>query len=309
VLSAGIVIVALTALVLVAETLRHRRYVFPAHGWIGVALLITAEVVMFRGVQPVATYFTATAWTCYLLICDAAIFAIRGRSPLHDFRGTARMALLSIPLWLIFEAYNLRLANWTYVGLPESMASRWFGYAWAFATITPAILFTAELIESLGWWRRRARPIEFSRAAQNFMSLGGAALLVIPLLVPRALASYLFGMVWLGFIFFLDPINFRLGAPSLEGDLAEGNRARLYSLLCAGWVCGWLWEFWNYWAAAKWNYVFPIFQQYKIFEMPAPGYFGFPPFALECFVMYSFVSRLLGWEGRRAHVLQANSTS
>jgi len=29
-----------------------------------------------------------------------------------------------------------------------------------------------------------------------------------------------------------------------------------------------------------------MFQQYKIFEMPAPGYLGFLPFALECFVMF-----------------------
>ena len=27
----------------------------------------------------------------------------------------------------------------------------------------------------------------------------------------------------------------------------------------------------------------------KIFEMPLPGYFGFPAFALECFTMYVFV--------------------
>jgi hypothetical protein len=27
--------------------------------------------------------------------------------------------------------------------------------------------------------------------------------------------------------------------------------ARLYALLIPGGVCGWLWEFWNYWATAK----------------------------------------------------------
>jgi hypothetical protein len=33
-------------------------------------------------------------------------------------------------------------------------------------------------------------------------------------------------------------------------------------------------------------------QSLKIFEMPVPGYFGFPPFALECFTMYVFVRAL-----------------
>ncbi len=111
-------------------------------------------------------------------------------------------------------------------------------------------------------------------------------LLVVPLLVPRRTSSYLFGFVWLGFLFLLDPINHRLLLPSFEGDLARGRRGRLYSFLAAGWVCGWLWEFWNYWARAKWIYTFPISQEWKIFQMPVPGYLAFPMFALECFTMY-----------------------
>ena len=35
-------------------------------------------------------------------------------------------------------------------------------------------------------------------------------------------------------------------------------------------------------------------QDFKVFEMPLPGYLGFPPFALECFTMYVFVRGLLG---------------
>jgi hypothetical protein len=30
----------------------------------------------------------------------------------------------------------------------------------------------------------------------------------------------------------------------------------------------------------------------KVFEMPLPGYLGFPPFALECAVMYNFIKSL-----------------
>jgi len=288
---------AITVAVMVAQFFRCRRFPFPAHGWLGLALLAVAEALMFGGVEPVATYFTAIAWTSYLLIADAALFAIRGRSRLRDSPAAlARMALLSIPLWLIFEAYNLRLANWVYVGLPESLAARWFGYAWAFATITPAILFTSELIESFGWWNRPSRPVHFSTPAQRGMIATGAAFLAIPLLLPRAAAPYCFGLVWLGFVPLLDPINFRLGLPSLVGDLTAGRRGRIYSLLCSGWTCGWLWEFWNDWAAAKWHYIFPMFQSLKIFEMPAPGYLGFPPFALECFVMYVSASALLRWK-------------
>ena len=77
-------------------------------------------------------------------------------------------------------------------------------------------------------------------------------------------------------------------------DWERGRRGRAYSLLAAGAVCGILWEFWNYWAFAKWIYIFPILQSWKIFEMPAPGFLGFPPFALETYLMYCFCVRLGG---------------
>ncbi len=291
----GVVITAATAAILVAEFLRHRGRALPAHGWLGLVALLVAEGLMFRGVEPVATYFTPIAWTAYILLADAAVFAVRGSSRLREQPGEFVLtALLSVPLWLIFEAYNLRLDNWTYVGLPENWLARWFGYGWSFATITPGIFVTADLVESFGWFTRPARCVEFSPLVRGNFVTAGTLMLVLPLLLPKDIGAYLFALVWLGFILLLDPVNFRLGLPSLLGDLAEGRRARLYSLLVSGWVCGWLWEFWNYWAAAKWLYVFPMFQQGKIFEMPAPGYLGFLPFALECFAMYVTARWALG---------------
>ena len=77
---------------------------------------------------------------------------------------------------------------------------------------------------------------------------------------------------------------------------ARGTYERVINLLIAGFICGGLWEFWNFWARAKWIYTVPIFGDIKIFEMPVLGYFGFPPFALECFTMYVFARRLiLAW--------------
>jgi hypothetical protein len=286
-LKLGIILTAATATILLAEFFRARRRPLPAHGWLGLVALVCAEFLMFHGVEPAATYFNPLAWTAYILLADAAVFAITGQSRLREEgRGFLKMAALSVPLWLIFEAYNLRLANWTYVGLPEARVERWFGYAWSFATITPAIFMTAALIESFGWFDSESRPIRFSRAAETAVMLLGAALLVVPLAVPRRIGTYLFALVWLGFLFLLEPINHRLLLPSLLGDLARGYRGRMYSFLISGFVCGWLWEFWNYWAEAKWNYTFPILQQWKIFEMPLPGYLAFPVFGLECFAMY-----------------------
>jgi hypothetical protein len=119
--------------------------------------------------------------------------------------------------------------------------------------------------------------------------------LIIPLVVPQRIAAYLFLLLWVGVVLLLDPVNRRLGLPSFLGDLSEGFRRRLYGFVAAGWICGWLWEFWNNWAAAKWRDTFPIFERWKIFQIPAPGYLGFPPFALECFVVYVTSAWLVGW--------------
>jgi hypothetical protein len=118
-------------------------------------------------------------------------------------------------------------------------------------------------------------------------------MLLLPIVYP---SPYLAAPVWLGFIFLLDPINAHAGSESILGDLRAGRRDRLFNLLAAGLLCGLIWEFWNYWAGSKWIYNVPILPEIKLFEMPILGYGGFPPFAVECFVMYVAVRRWL-WRG------------
>jgi hypothetical protein len=121
----------------------------------------------------------------------------------------------------------------------------------------------------------------------------GLAFLVIPPLLPYKISRFLFGFVWLGVIFFLDPVNYRLGAPSLIAEWEQGRWGRTFALLAGGAVCGVLWEFWNFWAGAKWIYAVPILGDIKLFEMPVLGFLGFPPFCLECYVLYQFARRTL----------------
>jgi hypothetical protein len=291
----GLAITFLTISILVIEFLRHRKTQLPAYGWAGLSALLVAEWLMFRGFEPVAVYFTPIAWTCYILLVDAAVLTMKGRSRLHDEAGRfLGLTLLSIPLWMVFEAYNLRLRNWTYVGVPQPWFWAGLGYGWSFATIFPGVFETADLIESFGWFPP-AKLWVISRSLQRAFVVFGAICLILPLLLPASAASYLFVLVWIGFVFLLDPMNYWLGLPSLIGDFAEGRVSRFWSYFVSGFVCGWLWEFWNYWAAAKWHYIFPMFQGWKIFEMPVPGYLGFLPFALECFVMYVTAAWSLGW--------------
>ncbi len=268
-----------------------KRGSFPPYGWLGLAIIAGGELGLLLKCAVVRTFFTPIAWTGYLLLTDAAVRRLRGSSRLTDSpRQFLELCFWSVPLWLIFEAYNLRLNNWRYTGLPSNPWAAGVGYVWSFATIWPAIFETADLVEGLLSIQahRTARPVMQKRSLATFSFLG-LVMVTVPLVVSQQVSRYLFGLVWLGFIFLLDPLNYLGSGDSLLRDWQKGDGRRLKALLASGMICGLLWEFWNYWAGAKWNYIFPIAQHWKIFEMPLPGYLGFPPFAVECFVMYEFV--------------------
>jgi hypothetical protein len=99
-----------------------------------------------------------------------------------------------------------------------------------------------------------------------------------------------FPLVWVGLILLLDPFLYAKDdrLRSLLRMAQQGNYSVAARFSLAGMICGVLWEFWNYWAGSKWFYSIPFFDQWKVFEMPLLGYFGFPFFALECLVVYQF---------------------
>jgi len=296
-ITAGIILLALTVILLAVKYLCTRKSAkLRWWGWVGLSTILVAEVLLLQRVSWVATFFTPLAWTAYLLLVDALVWRLQGRSRLgSEPGGFFSLAFWSVPLWLIFEAYNLRLANWTYVGLPDSLVVQGIGGIWSFATIWPAIFETADLIRALGVGGEDGkRRIAFSRGGHVAIFALGLLFVTLPVLVPACVGQSLFGAVWVGFVLALDPVNYHWKGRSLLRDFEIGRTSTLYSLLVAGFVCGILWEFWNHWATAKWVYVFPIWQESKIFEMPLPGYLGFPAFALECFVMYEFLGTVKG---------------
>lgn len=270
--------------------------------------MIAAEVLLFSGNLLVGHWFTPIVWTGYILFVDALLYKIKGRSPLMSDRlEFLVLAIISIAAWWLCEFYNApRFWNsdwelwWHYHNLEPNPYLRRFGYDWAFATIFPLQFLTAEVFRLTIFKRfSNARVVKINRRpVLILLALMGAAAVVWPLIYPSV---WLAPVIWLSFILFLDPLNALRGWPSITGDLARGDWRRLCSLLLAGVVCGFLWEFFNYWALSKWTYTVPYFGDVKIFEMPVLGYLGFPPFAIECWAMYIFVRSLLS-PGARAAV-------
>ncbi len=272
-------------------------YSLPGYSLGGAIVLVVSEVLLFLRTPVVTEYFYVLAWWPYILLVDGLVFRKTGWSILKK-RPWAMwdLGLWSVTFWLIFELFNLRLSNWHYVDLVANPYLRWSTYTLAYATVLPGMFETYLLLRAYGVFKhRRIRPFAFGIKRSGISMAFGAAMLILCLVFPR----YLFALVWGGFLFLLDPVNFKLACPSLLHDLSKGRADRTLQLLLAGLICGFLWEFWNFWARCKWIYTVPFVGDVKLFEMPVLGFLGFPPFCLECYAMYGFVAGIglaLNWD-------------
>ena len=265
------------------------------------ALLVLATLAASRGVQPFHGWTFHWAWYPTLLVLHFGYLLHTGRSP-----ASAQLAVSlwfwSAPLWFLFEAVNFRLANWYYVFAVTGPAIRAFAAFTAFATVLPALYLVYRWAQRLGiaaGWTGPRLPLH---RHLGWVVSAGLACLVLALLLPRVF----FPLAWVFLTLLLEPWNYRRAPErSLLGDLEHGRYDRLVQLLVAGAAVGLLWEAFNSVAGARWIYTVPGFEGHKLFEMPLPGFLGFPVFALECFVAYqALVGAGLAAEGWASRYLK-----
>jgi hypothetical protein len=205
----------------------------------------------------------------------------------HEF---ITLLFWSAVFWFFFEIWNLRLQNWYYAGVsPKETWSHIEAYI-DFATVLPGMFLVYRLLCRAGIPRQvktnHTLPSSVARASPFI----GSAMLVLPLAYPK----YCFPLVWGAFIFLLEPLCVKWGGPSLLKEGKAGQWTSLVRLLMAGILCGGYWELCNFFALSRWVYTVPFFSEGKLFEMPYLGFFGFPPFCVECFVMTNAVYLLRG---------------
>ncbi|MBD3167972.1 MAG: hypothetical protein GF307_00720 [candidate division Zixibacteria bacterium] len=268
-------------------TKRTTAYLFIV---IGIANYLIAEYLKLSGFEFYRTFFTPIVWTGYIFFLDGINHLFRKRSLIIDDTANFLWMLpISIGLWYVFEFYNLFLDNWHYINLPENRAIRYTGYFWSFATIWPGIFETYILLGGLKLFEKiTVKPYRLTSRAFWILIVIGTVFEILPFIFPN---RYWAPTIWTGFVLLLDPINYRLGLPSFLGQWENGRLGGLFRIFTAGLICGFLWEFWNFWAGAKWVYTVPYLGDVKLFEMPIVGFLGFIPFAAEVFVMYVFI----GW--------------
>ncbi|MEJ5330472.1 MAG: hypothetical protein WHT07_10000 [Desulfobaccales bacterium] len=271
--------------------MKAHNHTFLARGQILAAILawLAAMAGVALDFPVVRAYLYHLAWWPLLLFLDGLLLLRTGESWLWQRpKAFLRAAAFSVTIWLFFELFNLHLLNWRYVGLEPRLWLRWPGYALAFATVVPAILLTAQVLQAFGAFAgRRGEPRTWESWPPVFLILGTACLTL-----PWVFPTYAFPLIWLGVIFLFDPFLPLVGRPAFTARFLAGERQEFYCLLTAGLLLGLWWELWNYPATSRWIYTLPILGFGKIFEMPVLGYLGFPPFALECAILYTFMEGL-----------------
>jgi hypothetical protein len=244
----------------------------------------------------VATNMTAVVWTGLLLFLDGLLSILPNGSPAR--RRPHHFWLLWIAssfIWCVFDLINFWIFapnhSWRYVGMPPYFSQRLWGYILAFGAVVPGMLMIGQVyldVRLFDW--ARSRPWNLSRRSaivfQSVAFIVGMAMFAWPVVYPHQITNL---TLWTSLVFLLDPINLWLGRPSMLRDWQNGWYGRTLAAFAGGLSCGFLWEFWNYWALAKWVYVLPFlgkWEHVKYFEMPVPGLLGFIPFGIECWVMW-----------------------
>jgi hypothetical protein len=264
------------------------------HGWLGLGLVIVFWTLNWNLPGPRTHWGFFPMWLGYCLLVDALVLLRTGTSLLwRDRRKYLGLFLVSAPVWWLFELLNARLQNWHYQG--AELFSPLAYWAWAtlsFTTVIPAVFGAAELCASFPWLQRLPpgpilRP---DRRTTWLFFLLGWLMLALMLAWPHLF----FPFVWLSVYFILEPINVWLGHRNLARWTAFGDWRPVIALWLGVLLTAFFWEMWNFWSYPKWIYTIPWGNWWHLFEMPALGYGGYLPFALELFAVYHLVAGLLG---------------
>jgi hypothetical protein len=266
---------------------------FPPYGFLAILLLAGGWIVnwSFEGLRTHWGFFVQ--WLGYILLLDALIYSKKGSSILTRSRpGFITLFLLSVPFWWLFELLNERVQYWSYNAREQFTDLEYFLYASLnFSTVIPAIFETYELLSLSKFFQKELKGPKVEESGKTFlvMLLLGIVMLILVLLFPQPLPYFL----WISLYFIFEPVNFFLGFPTLLSHTEKRNWTPIYQLFLAGLICGFFWELWNYYAHPRWEYHLTGFEYLYVFEMPAAGYLGYLPFALELWAYYHLMKGLL----------------
>jgi len=284
---------------------------FKFYGKIGIFLILFAQINFILKIEPFARWYFPIIWFGYIFVLDAINYKISKQSLImNDKRHFIIMLLLSAFVWIIFEVINEFLINWTYntSNVFNSNLEKGIFALFSFSTVLPAVFETFYLVKNVHLFNhtKLKHKHKITKRLIHIMHIIGIMCLTAPIILPK----FTFPLVWASFFFLLDPINYLHKQPSIIKHLKDRSLTIPLSLMLAGLIAGFFWEFWNYWAIPKWFYNIPYVGFFKLFEMPLLGYLGYLPFALELYAMYYFFTGTLHQEEIKLyHLFKPSKTS
>lgn len=263
---------------------------WPWWGWLGLLLLIVSWILAWNRFPWFAPWQWATftpLWLGYIVVINAWTYQRDGHCLLINQR---RYFLLLFPLstlfWWYFEYLNRFAQNWFYLGVDDFSPLQYtLNASISFATVLPAVLSTQQWLASILHIPARPATLKFEQKTLKRLSW-------LTLLVSSTVLTFL--GIWPNLLFpflWIAPLLILLGLQGLssEPDLIKEIRARGWQVIAlsalAALQCGFFWEMWNYYSAAKWIYSVPLVNDFHIFEMPVAGFTGYLPFGIECLVI------------------------
>ena len=269
---------------------RQRTPALAPHGWAGVILVALAWPLnwMLPGLRTHLLFFPL--WLGYALLVDALVLRRRGTSILAcSRRDFVLLFVCSAPAWWLFEVFNWRTQNWHYLGGESfGLLTYFLLTTLSFSTVMPAVFETAELVRSAGPLRRLSDGPRLKPTRPVLLTMLGVGLVMVAL--SMALPGYFYPLLWGSAFFLAEPVNAWRGRPSLLGHLARGDWRPVAALALGALVCGFFWEFWNFYSYPKWTYRTPGVGFLHVFEMPLLGFLGYPPFGLELFALLHLIA-------------------
>ena len=152
----------------------------------------------------------------------------------------------------------------------------------------PAVFEVTELVSTFRWTKplRKGPRISNTKSTAVKLIIIGSLFLALDMIYPR----YFFVFMWIAVYLIPEGINILFKNQTLVRFTGNSDWRPLYMLATGCLICGFFWEFWNFYSYPKWIYDIPYVGFGKIFEMPVLGYLGYIPFSFELYAIYMLIT-------------------
>ena len=175
-------------------------------GWVGLQLLAVCWPLNWMVPGRRTAWLFLPLWLGYILVVDALVWTRAGDSIWSRSRKDfVLLFCFSAPVWWLFELFNLRTANWEYLGRDLFTPFQYYLLCTiAFSIVVPAVFETAALIQTFRWMKRlrsgprvRARPPVFVA-----LFIAGLGMLILVLAWPKIFYPF----TWTSLVLIFEPV-------------------------------------------------------------------------------------------------------